>query len=155
MCSKSLLRFLEIFSTWSWAWLDSKQQQKKKISLVLISCSHKKKTWRKKNEKKKCNNPYWMSSGQFMSWKAFRTKTPTCPWFIILIAQWLQRQTCDWKVTGLTPCRSRGRIFFSRVDFLCWLLFRYPFQPYVTAVARKRSKSFCQKCRWHVLAKHT
>ena len=51
-------------------------------------------------------------------------------------------------------CRSGGRIFFSRVDFLCWLLFRYPFHPRVTAVARKRSRSFCQKCRWQVIAKH-
>ena len=47
-----------------------------------------------------------------------------------------------------------GRIFFSRVDFLCWLLFRYPFHPRVTTVARKKSRSFCQKCRWQVTAKH-
>ena len=52
------------------------------------------------------------------------------------------------------PCWSGGIIFFSRVDFLCWLLFRYPFYPRVTAVARKRSRSFCQKCRWQVTAKH-
>ena len=47
-----------------------------------------------------------------------------------------------------------GRIFFSRVNSLCWLLFRYPFHPRVTTVARKRSRSFCQKCRWQVTAKH-
>ena len=47
-----------------------------------------------------------------------------------------------------------GRIFFSRVNFLCWLLFRYPFHPRVTAVARKRPRSFCQKCRWQVTAEH-
>ena len=70
------------------------------------------------------------------------------------IAQWLQRQTCDWKVAGSYPRRSGGRIFFSRVDFLCWLLFRYPFHPRVTAVACKRSQSFCQKCSWQVTAKH-
>ena len=69
------------------------------------------------------------------------------------IAQWLERRTRDWKVAGPNPCRSGGRIFFSRVDFLCWLLFRYPFHP--RAVARKRSRSFCQKCRWEVTAKHT
>ena len=34
------------------------------------------------------------------------------------------------------------------------LLFWYPFHPRVTAVARKRSRSFCQKCRWQVTAKH-
>ena len=43
------------------------------------------------------------------------------------------------------PCWNGGRIFFSRVDFLCWLLFRYPFHPRVTTVARKKSRSFCQK----------
>ena len=37
------------------------------------------------------------------------------------IAQWLERRTRDWKVPGSNPCRSGGRIFFSRVDFLCWL----------------------------------
>ena len=70
------------------------------------------------------------------------------------IAQWLERRTRDWKVAGSNPCRSGGSIFFSRVDFLCWLLFRYPFYPRVTAVARKRPRSFCQKCRWQVTAKH-
>ena len=70
------------------------------------------------------------------------------------IAQWLECWTCDWKVAGSNPCRSSRRIFFSRVDFLCWLLFQYPFHPRVTAVAHKRSRSFCQKCRWQVTAKH-
>ena len=40
-------------------------------------------------------------------------------------------------------------------NFLCWLLFWYLFYPRVTAVARKRSRSSCQKCRWQVTAKHT
>ena len=71
------------------------------------------------------------------------------------IAQWLERRTRDWKVVGSNPCKSGGRIFFSRVNFLCWLLFQYPFHPRVTAVARKRSLSFCQKSRWQVPAKHT
>ena len=75
--------------------------------------------------------------------------------FISGIAQCLERRTRDWKVVGPNPCRSGGRIFLSRVDFLCWLLFRYPFHHRVTAVAHKRSWSFCQKCRWQVTAKHT
>ena len=41
----------------------------------------------------------------------------------------------------------------SRVSFLCWAWFGYPFHPRVTAVARKRSRSFCQKCRWQVTVK--
>ena len=57
------------------------------------------------------------------------------------IAQWLERRTRDWKVAGSNPCWNGGRIFFSRVDFLCWLLFRYPFHPRVTTVARKKSRS--------------
>ena len=59
------------------------------------------------------------------------------------------------KVASSNPCWSRWRIFFSRVNFLCWLLFRYPFHLRLTAVARNRSRSFCQKCRWQVTAKHT
>ena len=69
------------------------------------------------------------------------------------IAQWLEHRTRDWKVAGSNPCWNGGRIFFSRVDFLCWLLFRYPFHPRVTTVARKKSRSFCQKCRCQVTAK--
>ena len=33
-------------------------------------------------------------------------------------------------------------------------LIRCPFHPRVTAVARKRPWSFCQKCRWQVTPKH-
>ena len=69
------------------------------------------------------------------------------------IAQWLERRNRDRKVAGSNPCWSGGKIFFSRVNFLCWLLFRYPFHRRVTAVARKRPRSFCQKCRWQVTAK--
>ena len=32
--------------------------------------------------------------------------------------------------------------------------FGNPFHPRVTTVARKKSRSFCQKCRWQVTAKH-
>ena len=68
------------------------------------------------------------------------------------IAQWLERRTRDWRVARSNPCRSGGRIVFSGVSFLFWLLFRYPFHPSVTAVARKRSRSFCQKGRKQVTA---
>ena len=72
---------------------------------------------------------------------------PPFPFFFLGagIAQWLEHRTRDWKVAGSNPCWNGGRIFFSRVDFLCWLLFRYPFHPRVTTVARKKSRSFCQK----------
>ena len=58
------------------------------------------------------------------------------------------------KGRGFESLLERRENFFSRVDFLCWLLFRYPFHPRVTTVARKKSRSFCQKCRWQVTAKH-
>ena len=64
-------------------------------------------------------------------------------------------QTHDRKVVGLNPRRSGGRIFFSWVNFMCWLLFWYLFHPCVIAEARKRSRSFCQKCRRQVTTKHT
>ena len=70
------------------------------------------------------------------------------------IAQWLERRTHDWKVAGLNPCGSGRRIFFSRVNLLCWLLLGYPFHPCVTAVACKRPQPFCQMCRRQVTAKH-
>ena len=66
----------------------------------------------------------------------------------------LERRTLDRKVAGLNPGRSGGRIFFCRVNFLCWLLFRYQFLPRVTEVARKRYLLFCQKYRWQVTATH-
>ena len=60
-----------------------------------------------------------------------------------------------WKVVSLNPGRSSGRIFFFRVNFVCWLFIRCPFRPRFTAVARKRPWSFCQKCRWQVTPEHT
>ena len=60
--------------------------------------------------------------------------------------------------------RSKGCEFESRQERrgnfllqskLCVLtLIRCPFHPLVTAVARKRSRSFCQKCKWQVTSKH-
>ena len=45
------------------------------------------------------------------------------------IAQWSERRTRDRKVPGSSPGRSGGRILFSSVNFVCCLLFRYPFHP--------------------------
>ena len=63
------------------------------------------------------------------------------------IACRLKRRTHDRKVASSNPGRSGGRIFSP--ELLCLLtLVRCPFHPRVTAVARKRPRSFCQKCRW-------
>ena len=42
--------------------------------------------------------------------------------FVFRIARWLEHQTHDRKVVSSNPGRSGGRIFFSRVHFVCWLL---------------------------------
>ena len=39
------------------------------------------------------------------------------------IACWLERRTHDRKVASSNPGRRCRRIFFSRVNFVCWLLF--------------------------------
>ena len=39
------------------------------------------------------------------------------------IACWLERRSRDRKVASSNPGRRSGRIFFSRVNFVCWLLF--------------------------------
>ena len=45
--------------------------------------------------------------------------------------------------------------FSSPGSTFCANSFWYPFHPCVTAVAHKRSWSFCQKCMWRVTAKPT
>ena len=62
------------------------------------------------------------------------------------IAQWLERRTRDWKVAGSSPCRS-GEIKKSPGSTFC--------ADSLNALAGKRSRSFCQKCRWQVTVKHT
>ena len=64
------------------------------------------------------------------------------------IAQWLEHRTRDRKVLGSRPGRSGGRIVFSRVYLSVVTLISVSVPPRVTAVAHKRSRSFCQKCRW-------
>ena len=82
--------------------------------------------------------------------------TVTRTWFGGAVDSSVVRVTDSWLKGSRVriPAGAAGRIFFSRINFLCWLLFRYPFHPRVTAVARKRSRSFCQKCSWQVTAKH-
>ena len=70
------------------------------------------------------------------------------------IAQWLEHLTRDRKVSGSSPSRSGGILFFSRINILYSFLFRYLFHPRVTAVARKRPGPCCQKFRWQVTVKH-
>ena len=64
------------------------------------------------------------------------------------IAQWLERRTRVRLPAGAL------REFSSPGSAFCADLFSYPFHTRITAVACKRSRSFCQKCRWRVTAKH-
>ena len=66
----------------------------------------------------------------FINWHSFSAIVLTASHIPMLIccklariACWLECQTCDWKVVSSNPGRSGGRIFFSRVNFVCWLLF--------------------------------
>ena len=70
------------------------------------------------------------------------------------IAQWLERRTYDRKVAGSSPGRSGGRTFPGST-FCADSYFGIHSNPRVTAVARKRDRSFCQRFRWQAIAKHT
>ena len=50
------------------------------------------------------------------------------------IAQWSEWWTCDQKVMGSSPGRSGRKVFFSRVNFLCWLLFGILSTPVLTVI---------------------
>ena len=50
------------------------------------------------------------------------------------------------------PAGAAGEVSSPWSALCAEVLFRYPFPSRVTAVARKRSRSFCQKCRWQVTA---
>ena len=89
----------------------------------------------------------------------------------------LGRRTRDCKVTSSNPGKDSGRgfFFFFFLSFclsvflsfflsVCLSFFlsphltfyavRCPFHPRVTAVARKRPRLFCKKCKWQVTPKH-
>ena len=72
-----------------------------------------------------------------------------CSEFPVSLAQCLGHGFRSWQERQekfLFPCPGLTFCADSR---------RYLFHPYVTTVARKRSRSFCQKCRWQVTAKQS
>ena len=58
------------------------------------------------------------------------------------------------KGRGFESLLERRDNFFLRGQLFGRLLFRYPFHPRVTAVVRRRPRSFCLKRRRQVTAKH-
>ena len=65
----------------------------------------------------------------------------------------VERCAHDRKVASSNPCRTGGRFFFSRVNFLMLTFIWCPFHPHDMAMACKRPRSFCQKCRWQFIPK--
>ena len=50
--------------------------------------------------------------------------------------------------------RERLENFLLKCQLCSLTLIRCRFHPRVTAIARKRPRSFCRKCRWQVTSKH-
>ena len=57
------------------------------------------------------------------------------------------------KVASSSPSKSSGKVFFSRVHLLCWLLLRVGYSP---VLLQLHIKDPCHsvKCRWQVTPKH-
>ena len=77
-------------------------------------------------------------------------------------SQWTQeswdglvvRAPDSWlKGRGFKSLQERRDNLFSRVSFLSWLLFWYPFHPRIHAVARKRSRPLSQRTLWSLSSK--
>ena len=71
------------------------------------------------------------------------------------MAQWLERRNRDWlKGRGFESLQERREnlLLQGQLSFCADSYFGIRSTPGVTAVARKRSRSFCQKCRWQVTA---
>ena len=70
------------------------------------------------------------------------------------IACWLERWTRDRKVASSNPGRSGGRIFFSRVNFMCYLLFSVRSNPVLPQWHVQDPGHSSKKQRWQVIPKH-
>ena len=63
-----------------------------------------------------------------------------------------KHRTCDWKVASSNPGSSGGRIFFSRVNFVCWLLFNVHSTPVLPQWHAKDPGHSAKSAggRWHL-----
>ena len=88
---------------------------------VLAGVSYCRPPWSRRN----CSlppHPGWQALGLGTTTGSQQTDAPsyrvrTAPLTPLGIAQWIQHQTCDWKVLGLSPSRSGGIFFVSMVNF--------------------------------------
>ena len=65
-----------------------------------------------------------------------------------------ERRTRDRKVASSNPGRSSGRIFFSRLNFVCWLSFGVRSTPVLPQWHVKDPGNSAKKSRWQVPPKH-
>ena len=72
----------------------------------------------------------------------------SCVWVCFRDSLLVERRTRDRKVAGSNPMLEQRDHFLLQSQLCVLTLIRCPFHPRVTAVARKRPRSFCQKCRW-------
>ena len=66
-------------------------------------------------------NVKWLVCRVTERWIEVRFQPQYNPLWGAWIASWLERRTRDRKVASSNPGRSGGRIFFFRVNFVCWL----------------------------------
>ena len=97
-------------------------------------------------------------AGMLWYWKD-RAVEQRAQWVVLLFAEnnnndmnlvavtYTTKNVWKWKGRG-------GGLAPSRSDVYVWLLALPWVTVGTTTVARKRSRSFCQKCRWQVTAKH-
>ena len=58
-----------------------------------------------------------------------------------------------FEVTTTWYCVDWRENFLGQSELSMLTFIQFPFKPRVTAVARKRPRSFCQKCKWQVTPK--
>ena len=88
---------------------------------------------------------------QFKHTEAYRAVVEIIRWCKSL-AFYVSASKVNYRACTCVVC-----VIIDRVDFLCsdsYSGIGVPNPCYRAAVARKRSRSFCQKCRWQVTAKH-
>ena len=85
----------------------------------------------------------------------FAVVSQVCARAPVCVGSLLVRAPDSWSKGWEVESRQKRRENLLLQSQLCVLtLVRCPFHPCVTAVARKRSRSFCPKCRWQVTPKH-
>ena len=108
---------------------------------------------------------HWKGTTQFAYRNVLIKKRSVLPPLIVLIPPFspqvesgvssVVRAPGSWlKVRGFESLQEQRENLLLQGQLSVQTLIWYSFHPRVTAVARKRSRPFCQKCRWQDTAKH-